>query len=291
MLSNTHIKGQTLLLILLSMSVVLVVVLSIVARSITDVAISSREEEAIRAFSAAEAGIEQALIIGVGTSNVSLGNASFSSSVTETGRGESFFNYPSPIYSGESATFWFVDHDEDGNATCSDAESNCFTGTSMTVCWGEPGTVINDSKAPAIETSVVYAVIAGDYATLRIFRDTADPYLGRMSSNSFGGVTSSAGNCVIDGERYQFSKTIILSALPHALNNLQYAKVRMFYNDTKAHKVGVQVVGGTLPLQGTKIESSGQAGDANRKVEVFQMIGETPGVFDNVLFSGGGISQ
>ena len=49
-------SGQALLLVLLGMAVVLTIVLSILSRSVTDIAVTSREEEALRAFSAAEAG-------------------------------------------------------------------------------------------------------------------------------------------------------------------------------------------------------------------------------------------
>ena len=51
-------SGQALLLVLLSMAVILTVVLSILSRSILDVAVTTGEEEALRAFSAAEAGMQ-----------------------------------------------------------------------------------------------------------------------------------------------------------------------------------------------------------------------------------------
>jgi Tfp pilus assembly protein PilX len=61
-------NGQALLIVLLGMAVVLTLVLSIVSRSVTDVSITKRDEESLRAFSAAEAGVEQALLVGTGTS-------------------------------------------------------------------------------------------------------------------------------------------------------------------------------------------------------------------------------
>jgi len=275
------------------MSVVLVVVLSIVARSITDVAVSSREEEGVRAFSAAEAGIEQALFIGADASGV-LSNANFSATVTEKGRSETVFNYPTALFSGESATFWFVDHNADKAVSCGSG-MNCFNGSQIKICWGTPsastggtGHSSGGNQNPAIEISVVYKN-AGNYL---IYRDTADSYA-RTPANNFSAPTGKS--CTIDGEAYLSYKTIDFASVgvPYTGNSLQYAKVRFFYNTTEAHKVGIDVSGSgsTLPLQGTKIDSVGQAGDANRKVEVFQTIGETPGIFDNVLFSGGGISQ
>ncbi len=46
------------MLVLLSMSVVLTLVLFILSRSITDIAVTTSQEEAVRAFSAAEAGVD-----------------------------------------------------------------------------------------------------------------------------------------------------------------------------------------------------------------------------------------
>jgi Tfp pilus assembly protein PilX len=74
-------KGQALVLVLLSLSVVLTLVLFILSRSITDVAVSSKEEESARAFSAAEAGIERSLVVGSGNSS-DIGDAHYVASVT-----------------------------------------------------------------------------------------------------------------------------------------------------------------------------------------------------------------
>jgi hypothetical protein len=58
---KNHKSGQVVLIVLLVMVVVLTIGLSLISRSVTDISISKDEEEAIRAFSAAEAGIEAAL--------------------------------------------------------------------------------------------------------------------------------------------------------------------------------------------------------------------------------------
>ena len=60
-------SGQALLVILLSMTVILTVVLSVVSRTVTDITITTYQEDAQRAFDAAEAGIEDALLTGTAT--------------------------------------------------------------------------------------------------------------------------------------------------------------------------------------------------------------------------------
>lgn len=58
---KNHKSGQVVLIVLLVMVVVLTIGLSLISQSVTDISISKDEEESIRAFSAAEAGIEAAL--------------------------------------------------------------------------------------------------------------------------------------------------------------------------------------------------------------------------------------
>jgi Tfp pilus assembly protein PilX len=87
-------SGQALVLVLLSLSVVLTLVLFILARSITDVTVSSRQEESVRAFSAAEAGIERALVAGTGFGTTEIGNASYTTSVTDFALGGNDMNFP-----------------------------------------------------------------------------------------------------------------------------------------------------------------------------------------------------
>ena len=296
-------SGQALLIVVLSLAVVLTVVLSILARSVTDIKLSTGSEESLRAFSAAEAGIERALIAGSGTvtcdgvSCLDYGGASLTASVTEVGEGDTSFANPTPILSGETALFWFVAHDADGSLTCSGG-NNCFTGSRVDVCWGKDGTGASSSTTPAVEISVIYsdpAVSGGDYSNLKVARETADPYAGRLPDNSFS--APSAGGCSFGGEDFEFKKTLNFTTLGipatsyNNENGLQYLVVRMLYNTVESHTVGVSVPAGLLPAQGTLVESSGTSGEANRKINVFQGFGEPPLPFGAVIFSPTGITK
>lgn len=289
--------GQALLLVLLSMAVVLTIVLSIVSRSITDISVSTREEEALRAFSAAEAGIEQSLVVGTSVGQTQIGDASFATNVTSAASGGKEFSYPIELSSGESVVTWFVAHDASGNLVCN-AGNPCFTGSTVKFCWGKAGTSSNSTTTPAIEASIFYTTVPGDYSTARIARETADPNGARRATNSFS--SADAGTCQVEGTTYQFQKTInfppigILPAVYNSQNGLQYAVVRMFYNTDVSHLVGTSVnFPGTsnLPPQGLKLESLGTSGEATRKIEVFQGYGEVPPLFGGVLFSTSGITK
>src|SRR3990167_10395746 len=159
---RTNFKGQALVLVLLSLAVVLTIVLFILLRTVTDIAVSSRQEESVRAFSAAEAGIEQALVSGVGVFTGSFANTSgFSADVTSFAEGSYDFEYPIGMNAGDTATNWFVAHDVNSNLTCG-ATTPCFTGTTMKVCWGKPGTGSGTATTPAVELSVFYEITPGD---------------------------------------------------------------------------------------------------------------------------------
>jgi hypothetical protein len=291
-------KGQALLLVLLSMAVVLTIVLSILSRSVTDVAVTSREEEALRAFSAAEAGIEQALVVGADIGTTQIGDASFAANVSGASSGTSEFASPVGLLSGESVLFWFVSHDPETQDLTCDVDNPCFTGSVFKICWGKEATLADDAATPAVEVSVFYATTPGDYATVQIARDAADPNSDRRSSNNFAapdGVT-----CTVDNENFEFQKTIDLAALGvpagsyGVQNGLQFAKVRIFYNTAASHQIGIGTNfpgNSLLPSQGFRIVSTGISGEANRRIEVFQGFGEPPAVFDAAVFSLGGVSK
>lgn len=290
-----HEKGQALLIVLLSMAVVLTVILYILSRSITDIAVSSRFEESVRAFSAAEAGVEQALIAAAPTGTVQIGNASYNVLITDAAAGSTSFTYPLPLTSGDSIVIWFIAHDTDGNLVCS-ADTPCFTGDTIKLCWGNAGTDSNLTTTPALEASIVYAATPANYATLKVVRVALDPNAARRVSNSFS--APDAGTCSIDANTYQFQKTITLSSLGIPVgsysvqNGLQFIHLRLFYNSNTSHSLGVDVNfpgDSTLTSQGKNISSAGVAGESNRHLNVFQSWGEIPSVFSFVAFSSGSL--
>jgi len=99
-----HQSGQALLLVLLSMAVVLTIVLSVLSRTITDITITTKEEEALRAFAAAEAGVERALIIGSNTGEFGDG-ASFTATISNFGQLQSEYVYQRNYYQGRQQLF------------------------------------------------------------------------------------------------------------------------------------------------------------------------------------------
>lgn len=271
-------SGQALVLVLLALAVVLTIVLFILSRSITDIAVSSSQSQAVSAFSAAEAGVEKALVLGsapIGPQAV--GSASYTASVTNVAQGSSSFVYPADLNSGDSMTLWLKSQD---------STSLNFTGTNLKICWGKPGAYSDQNLKPAIEIVLFYETTADNPLTAKIFRTTADPFSGRPMPNSFSAATT--GSCTISGQSFPFYATVSLTGL----SNPQFAFVRMFYNNDTAQPIAFDSTDThTFPTQGILVDSSGTAGgtsnapQSTRKVQVFQGWPEIPNIFQFAVYS------
>lgn len=304
LLSSQMQKGQALLIVVLVLAVSLVVVLSVASRTTTDISKSTYDENALRAFSAAEAGVEDALLRNVGTGESapvvvdSSANVSYTSVITAPSVSDSF-NHPEPILSGQTRTFWLVSHASDGSLTCNGQP--CTRANSMEVCWGVPGTDGGSAQTPAVEVTLYYdetkQAVAGtnNYANVKTYRFTADPSSSRRNSNNF---SSASSTCSFGSYAFSSENTINLATLPGSCSIsstggidggcMLMAKVRSLYNTNTPHPVGLRIspVGGaTLPAQGTQVDSTGTAGDSTRKVSVFRSFSEPQSIFDAGVFS------
>jgi len=266
-----HQSGQAVLIVLLSLSVVLIIVLYIMSRSVTDISLSSKEEDSMRAFSAAEAGIERALVIGTGGSG-SFGDANFSANVSDFAKSASSVTYPISLSSGEIATFWF-----------SRPSEPVFDGNQVKVCWGAKNTVANDSFTPAVELSVYY-LESGVY---KIQRVALDPNSNRAIPNHF--TIPSSGSCTIGTDEFQFYNTV---SLPTSVT-LKYMTAKILYNSNATHKIGIDVssTASLLPSQGVKVNADGSYSSSNRSIEVYQLYPVAPSIFMNSVFSSTGITK
>jgi len=298
---NISQKGQALLIILLVLSVILTTALSIVSRTVTEITISTAEEESSRALSAAEAGIERVLMSGGDVSGTLPNLASFETVVDATSGSDNEFSYPAWLEAGESATFWMVSHDESGNLSCSGLP--CFRGTGLNVCWGSG---VSPGGAPAVEISFYFdqslmSIQNGDFSNMEIARLAYDPIAERRSVNSFSNPTG--GACIIGVDNYMFS-TGNISLTDNIFIPLGCAnevvpgcaimvKVKFFYN-LDAAPVGISTVlltGAQLPAQGLSISSTGVYADKTRKIDVFQSFPVPPVVFESSIFSYGSLEK
>ena len=273
-------SGQTLLIILLIAAVILTVGLAIASYSITDIKISQQEEESARAFSAAEAGIEESLRVGSAT-DVTVGN--ITAKVTEIAQGgESKFDFGGLKFaSGELTNVWLIGHTQEKDLN---PEVNFPNDGKITLCWGDENQVSSDNP-PALEASLVYK----SGTSYKVIRAGFDPKSGRI-----GGFESvddnNGGNC----GNLAFAKNIALNSGTFALPSgaIPYLlRLKLLYN-TDEQPLAVWA-DSNLPNQGKCFDSSATVTESNvtRKIRQCQFFEAPPALFDYVLFSSGNLTK
>lgn len=265
-------SGQALLIILLIMAVALTIGLSVISRSITDIRISQEQEESARVFSAAEAGLESLLATGGAPGTI----GDFTITTDTQPRGDSyFFIFPKAIVAGDTQTVWLVGHNSDGDPDPGVAQ---FSGTRLDVFWGNEGTPSDQNDTPALEATIFYKL--GD--SFETIKYTSDPHPTRRNQNNFSGSDLTINPSPIEDKQFSFQRRIL--NLP---TNMYVLRLKLIYNEGTDHILGVQGVGGTLPLQGNCYASTATSATTgiSRKVEQCQFYPSLSGIFDYVLYS------
>lgn len=302
-------RGQALVLILLVMSLVLTVILSSVSRSVTDVEISKYEDSSIRAFDAAQAGIEKA-IVGQATSGtaVQLGNeTSFTPVITSNTNTGNYYKYPLDLLSGESATISFIDFKEvngDYVFTCPGNVCRSNVPTQMRICWGQPGISSASNETPAIYMEFYYTEDSvntskfedmADLRDIKVVTASVDPNVSRRLGNHFVADNPSSGiPCAVTSAfttLYQRGTSgSPLNIIDSTGGSLLFLKITMLYNISTPQPLGVRSAS-PLPSQGSIISSTGQAGDVYRKLVLFQGYPEIPFEIGNAIYSKGSLTK
>lgn len=265
-------SGQIVLILVLVSVVGLMIGLSLISRTITDVRISSQIEQSNRAFSAAEAGIESGLKGGVAgglTGTVNLPGVSATYDVSSLGGTSSVYSFPFTDI-GAARTVWLVSHNEEDGLD--EAGALYPADSPLDICWGasEPGTA-----------AMIVTLFYKDGGTYKIAKGSYDPDSSR--GNNFTIADSVGDYC--EG-KYRFKKTITATAdfgLPlDAL--LLILKLQPVYAATSlAVKPGSGI---PLPVQGKVITSIAQTETAIvRKIKVTQSYKVLPLLLDFTLFT------
>lgn len=277
-ISNKKQEGQALLIVILVIIVALTIGLSLASRGVTNLSTSTEEADSQKALSAAEAGIEKALqntIPGSGP-EVPFGGTSttYQTDVDPQGDNEFLLNGGSLVTQGEGADVWLAEHRADGTIDYSTIMSptpkffHIYWGTAGEICANDP----DSSKWPAaIEVIVVWMTNPADPTTIRTTRFAYDPCSTR--ENNF--VLADFGSKTIGG------KTFTVKTPQNGANqdltekdNIIFMRIVPVYKSTV---VGVSTCnhagnncGDPLPSQGFQISSTGTAGSASRKINVFK---------------------
>jgi hypothetical protein len=265
-------SGQSLLVILLVMAVILTIGLAVASYSITDIKISQQEEESARVFSAAEAGIEEALKSG-SAQDVTVGEITAKVSKAAQGGGRDFDFGGSTFPSGELANVWLIGHNDDGGLN---PAVHFSSNGQMTLCWGD-GASQDDS--PALELALVYNDEgSGNYKVIRQGYDPEGRTVGFDNPQD-------VENCAAG---FAFGQDISLGGGDFALggNDIPYLlRLKLLYN-TESQPIAIRA-SENLPNQGECYESSAsiESSGVTRKVRQCQFYQAPPEIFDYVIFS------
>jgi len=311
MRKSFHQKGQVIIILLLVMVVSLAVALSIVGRSINEISTSKKTEDSSRAFSAAEAGIEKVLklatppgvAVPVNFPNLATASAEF----YKLPVGNNALEHP-PIGKPSFAQFWFADPDKDNDPL--DGVPDAFYGfasggvkplNTFNIYFGIPQAYTDAADKPAIEIdSIVWntATATPRFESRRSWIETEEPTARGTNFTKCTSVDSSGdsnrvltNNNTIESEFYCKHTISYASASENIATSsgvyLVMARVRILYSSLN-HPVAVKPTGNAndvLPPQANIYKSTGEAGEAQRVLQVFRQREVMPHFFDFVLFS------
>lgn len=278
-------SGQILLITLLVLSVATTIVLSLIGRATTDVAITSQIEDSTRAFNAAEAGIEEVLKTGVGidTPQTLTTGLTYTAPITAIGNVNGVYKLPRITSQGETETIWMVPHNADNSVN----DASAFYTNNLDICWS------HNTPKPALVVTIFYKS-AGVYKVARAAYDPVQSPTGTRADNSFDrDFTSVAADDLQDGcgqtnsvyaKRIRFETDFGIDITPPTSDIITEIRLKPVYSETQFYLSTLG--GGTLPEQGKNIVSTGvTASGTTRKIVVTQQYRTASPVFDYAVFS------
>lgn len=276
-------KGQVLLITVLVLSIAVTIALSLIGRSVSDVSMSRNLEESARAFSAAEAGIEEALRTNIQqTNNSYTPGAGYASNITIIGDSTGVYTL-STITVGQADTVWLVEH----NATngIDFPPSYYYPNATIDICWSHA------TPTPALEIAMYYK----SGANYLVSRGAYDPDASLRPSNHFSTVTdydNVSEGCGAMKNVYRHTVTIPTGVGITPL----FMRIRPYYGNAT---VTIAPLGGSkLPKQGVEVTSIGctqitpsgcTEGGVTRKIVVRRQYPGPSTIFDYSLYSQGSL--
>lgn len=264
-------EGQALLAIILVMVVVLTVGLSVATRSITNLRTVNDEASSQRAFSAAEAGIEQSLKSNTGASGTfSANSASFNTTYRVLQGAELLLNSGNIVARDEGADLWLSDYP---------SYTNTWSGR-IDISWGTSSDSCQRDPLANTMAALEIVVISGSKAAPVTSHYVFDPCPDRASYNHFTSVTS--GSSVVAGKTFAYKVSIgtVTSGL--------IARIVPLYANTMIAVEGFDASGlpKQFPPQGAAIDSVGSAGGTERKITIVKSYPSVPSeLFPFIIFS------
>lgn len=295
-------KGQTLLIVVLVMVIALTVALSLVSRTVTNLRNSNEEANSQKAFSAAEAGVEEALKTGVcsssscpnPTGSLNNNNAKFSAAIKSLPSvidpNQFVFNNGDAVAKDDGVDLWLIAHNSDGSLKYNSGWQLVTNDRTLEFVWGSSSDTCNVSD-PSKNTMAALKLIvlsepnaaSDSAASVKSARYAFDPCSARRAQDNF---TSSAAGISVLGKSFSYSADIVINANSGILVRAvpMYANTSIGVIDTtQSCPAGEDC---SLSNQGSLINSTGTYGQTTRTITVFQGYPELPSeFFPYILFS------
>ncbi|MFH1088670.1 MAG: hypothetical protein V1719_02405 [Patescibacteria group bacterium] len=253
---NLKQKGQTLVIMLMLMVVATFVGITVSTRFVKNLRLVSSADDSSKALSVAEALVERLLLVTSATleeyiSNNSCGDVcalSIADATSQTLTASAVLSF-----SGNSVNSYTVSLKQTNVQQVSLAGYQ--SSRTINVCWNGDASVVG---------SYIYTQSGAVKATPLAYNAVGTSH----SDNGFNTSSSSMGydNC--------FSVS--------AANTPQAIRLKTAYDD--AEGAVIPEAGYSIPIQGIKIESTGRAGEAVRKVTVIKSKSFVPSYFDYVIY-------
>jgi hypothetical protein len=263
-------RGQALLIVVLVMVTVLTVGLSLATRTVTHLRVTQEEENSERAFSAAEAGIEQSLVTNLKASGNFTNGTSYKTSVIKLAGTEFLFNNGSSLFKDSTVDILLSDYPN---------FSTSWSGN-ITLNWGSQSDACANSEFDNTAAALEIIAITGTKLNPVSTHYAVDPCSSRASANHFEYVNSGGGT--VGGKAFAYKKTITVSSG-------LLVRVIPLYAPTKLGVNGCNNIGAnclSLPDQGSVVQSVGISDNTQRKIVSFVGYPALPAeLFPFVLYS------
>ncbi len=265
---KTKQQGQVLLILLLVISVILVIGLSVVSRSVTDIKISQQSQESARALLVAQTGLEKAIKANSLIGSQTVSDIDYSVAKNTLGGGTEYI-FPDSISTVEPVTLWLVDHDTNG----------LLVGVTSPVTSLQFGWSVVSGDQTALEATLIYK----SGTTFLNKRFVFDPDSSRSAAEThFNGTFVPGGSCSIGGTVFVHCSSV-LSPLPAGTPYL--VQLRLLFNNQN-QRIGVSA-DQSLPIQGSCFVSTAIIVESGvtRSLQQCQLWPTVPSIFNYQLFS------
>lgn len=289
--------GQAVIILLLVMVLALAIGLSVIGRSVTEIATSTKTEDSSRAFSAAEAGIERLLQLDPQSGSGTAGSIDFSNQSQAQGlewtadlpKPGLALEYP-PFGKESFAQFWLANPD---------TLETVYNLDSFDIYFGDPTQDYSaisgkPENQPAIEVSVIlFAPSQSNYFSKSYFYDSKNDRAG-AGGNNFS--TCNLGPSPIGTNAYSELRFFYCKATVSGYKNSPQdvpimVRARMLYTSTSHPAAIYPASGRPFPFQASIFKSTGLSGGVARNLQIFQQKSVLPQIFDYALFSAGELNK